>query len=390
MAARLVKRAARHSFHGDGGTFDASPIVTRGSTRWLAIARLVRPLHAQLVIYRWASDRWSRFGRSTRLSTGFLNVGDGIQAASLTGSTDPDFVVGSNGADNTYLDVVSDIGGRWHGVPFEYGYGRSVLIDAQGVHGHVVETATNACGCASGPESYGWEKFHGGIFRPTQPPGAVAPCTAGHLTHVADPTEALNIHFTRAHCFSGWALAVGTGGGFADEAVGLFEQHGARWRLTTLDDGAGLGLDPGIYDLPADLVHRLASGLGPGVAASGAATSVWHRFTPHDVRQGLVALSGVMTAGDGSQWMLSEAQPASPLTIGVYRWSGVNWEQLGLLRDIRTRGSIVGLPGWYRILNCPDSGTPSFVVRGETPRWTATVSLTGNGWAAIPAVAACR
>ena len=109
------------------------------------------------------------------MPSGQLAGGGSITVASLTGPPGPDFVVRSFGADTNWLSVVSDVGGTWHAVPFDYGYGPTVAIDAAGVHGHLVETEADGCGCATGPETYTWEIYRDGAFRPTGPRGRPPP-----------------------------------------------------------------------------------------------------------------------------------------------------------------------------------------------------------------------
>ena len=113
-------------------------------------------------------------------------------------------------------------------MPFDYGYGPTVAIDAAGVHGHLVETETNGCGCALGPETYTWEIYSKGAFRPTAPPGPAPTCSPDALASAADPAGLLGLAFTRASCADGWALGTGTAPGYANGFVGLV-RTGAQW-----------------------------------------------------------------------------------------------------------------------------------------------------------------
>jgi hypothetical protein len=378
-ASRVIGAVARRSFHGEGGPVAASRVVMRDGTTWFAVAGRVTAPRAKLVVYRWSANRWRKYGASTELPVGDLGA---IGVASLTGSQDPDFVLYSGGADNSYLSVVSDRGGRWHSVPLDAGYGHGPMIDAQGVHGHLIETATNSCGCASGVGTYGWARYGGGIFHPATPPGRLPSCTPSHLAMVADPQGALGISFTRAHCTDGWALAVGTGSGYAGDAVGLFDQIDGRWKLITLDDGSGLGLDPGILDLPRTLLLKLARPLGNAVAPAASSTDVFARFSREhpDGKYGLSSMSGVMAA-DGANWLITEGQDDQrPMDLDLYRWSGSAWNLASAFTRIRVHGAIIGLPGWYRAESNPATSTPSFVVRGEAPAWRATISYRDGAW----------
>ena len=81
--------------------------------------------------------------------TGALGPTQWIYPASLTGSADPDFAIEGCGAGDTIcFSVISDIGGRWHAVPFEYGYGRTLEVNGQPA-GHLVQTVVDACSCAT-------------------------------------------------------------------------------------------------------------------------------------------------------------------------------------------------------------------------------------------------
>jgi hypothetical protein len=57
--------------------------------------------------------------------------------------------------------------------------------------------------------------------------------------------------------------------------VALFNEEHNRWVDVTLDDGAFIGADPGMYDIPLDLLKQLAArvglpvGLGPPVTVNG-------------------------------------------------------------------------------------------------------------------------
>jgi hypothetical protein len=376
-AAALIAKAARRAVHGEGNPIAASRIINRRSHHWLVVASQKTPLHASLVVYRLTRGRWARLGAVARLPIGDLGA---VRAASLTGSRDPDFVLYSGGADNSYLSVVSDLGGRWHAVPFDYGYGRSVMIDAQGVHGRRVETAANACGCASGPTTYGWARYRDGVFRPTKPPGVPPSCTRSQLTRAADPTGALGISLTRVACAGGWALAQGTGIGYAGRVVALFDQIDRKWTPISVDDGSGLGLAPGIYDLSSTLLHRLAAAIGPTVAPTADSTAVWDQFTPQDsAGDGLLAMSGVMTSS-GSDWVLAEDQPhPRSVAIDLYRWSGSAWIRQAAFSRIPDDNTVLGLPGWYRAVSTDDA-TPRFVIKGAAAPWTVTIFHSAGAW----------
>lgn len=132
-----------------------------------------------LRIFRWSGSSWHVQASLPDLETGGLNGPGSVAPASVTGSADPDFAVRSSGADTDWFALVSHIGGTWHPVPFDYGYGRRVAIDAEGVHGHLIETEQNSCGCATGPETFAWARYRDGVFQPTSHPGTAPPARPG-------------------------------------------------------------------------------------------------------------------------------------------------------------------------------------------------------------------
>ncbi len=161
-----------------------------------------------------------------------VNGPGSITAVSLTGSRQPDFLITGSGADWQPASVVSDTGGSWHAVLFDYGTGLTTLVDEGRTQGALVETRVNACGCASGPESYLWEAYSDGAFRPANPPGPRPSCTASSLTWALEEMGPLGgsppLTFKKAACADGWALAAGTGDAYTGPLIGLFEQLGGR------------------------------------------------------------------------------------------------------------------------------------------------------------------
>src|SRR5207249_7880601 len=106
-------------------------------------------------VYRWSDGAW----KLRAIVAGGLGPNQWINAVSLTGSHDPDFaILGCGAADTICLSVVSDVGGRWHAVPFEYGYGEALEVNGLPV-GHLVETKVNACACAGGPSTSMYERY---------------------------------------------------------------------------------------------------------------------------------------------------------------------------------------------------------------------------------------
>jgi hypothetical protein len=385
-AAVLVRTASENLPGGTGGPvpWAASGIVRAGGGEWLATGHATdEPAGPGVAvsIYRWGQGAWTLQDRPVGMPSGQLAGGGSITAASLTGSPGPDFVVRSFGADTNWLSVVSDVGGTWHAVPFDYGYAPTVAIDAAGVRGHLVETETDGCGCAAGPETYTWEIYADGAIRPTKPPGPAPVCNSAALASAADPADLLGLAFTAASCADGWALGTGTGPGYANGFVGLFEQQRGEWQPVNIDDGTALGRDPEIYDIPLTLLDRLGSGTGPRVAPSVATGGVY-RGLELTGSSTLWTMSGTILF-QGTDWLLAAGQPVNGgnrLNVNVYRWSGTTWAQQASIRRVPDDGALVGTGAWYGVVPTAGSPRPTFVVRGVYPNWSARIAYAGGTW----------
>jgi hypothetical protein len=167
-------------------------------------------------------------------------------------------LIRSYGADTPYFDVVADLGGHWLTATFDFGYKPTDTITAVGPQGRLVESIEDACGCATGPETYIWYTWNGAMFVPANPPGPIPSCSPAKLP--TDTGGGVRVKFTKIACVDGWALAVGKSTSFssAGMAVALLNEEHNKWVDVTLDDGAFIGNDPEQYDIPIDLLKRLA------------------------------------------------------------------------------------------------------------------------------------
>lgn len=387
IGAAILVHTASERASGGAVPWAASGVVRAGGSDWLAAGYSTGASGPgiALSIYRWSGAAWARQGVPVLMPSGQLAGGGSVTAASLTGSAGPDFVVSSFGADTNWLSVVSESGGTWHAVPFDYGYGPTVAIDAAGVHGHLVETETDGCGCAAGPETYTWEIYSGGVFRPTVPPGPAPTCSPDALASAADPAGLLGLAFTRASCADGWALGTGTGPGYANGFVGLFEQQRSGWQPVNIDDGAALGRYPLIYDIPLTLLDRIGSALGHQVAPSVAIGAVYRDLDAAGSST-LWTVSGEILF-QGENWLLAAGQPArggNTISIYVYRWSGTTWSKQAAFPRVPDAGSLVGTGQWYGVVPTTGSSAPTFVVRGVYPSWSAKISSAGGTWHVMP------
>jgi hypothetical protein len=188
-ASALVAQLEATSKRAHVATFAASKVVSENGRFWLAFGSSAYlgggPGPTRVSVYRWSAGAWKLAGAVSA----DLGPSQWIHAAALTGSADPDFAIEGCGAgDNNCLSVVSDIGGRWHAIPFEYGYGTSLEVNGipagefGSPAGHFVETEVDACGCAGGPSTWMDESYKSGTFEPTFAPGPQPDCSATKLT----------------------------------------------------------------------------------------------------------------------------------------------------------------------------------------------------------------
>jgi hypothetical protein len=332
--------------------FAASKVVSRQHRLWLAVGTTcgVR-IHTRLRVFRWSGRAWRRDG----LVTGPLGPSSSVYAASLTASGAPDFAIEGCGAGDTICtSIVSKHGGRWHAVPFEYGYGRSLVVNGV-VAGHLVLTTVNACGCAGGPTTQLYERYSHDVFVPARRPGRTPSCSIAKLERIVDFQQVRVLRFTRVGCADGWALAVGDGVGFDGPAVALFELgfFGRTWHVLTLDNGSGLPAAPALYDVPLSLLARLAAPAGatlaPHVAAARLIAGLQTQYHFSWAQQ-----NGIVEAG-GQRWLIAvvpvgpEPDEGSPAPVGavIYRWDGAGWVEDGRIARLSHRLNIDYDGGWF-------------------------------------------
>jgi hypothetical protein len=407
-AALLVARLEADSKRAHVDTFAASKVVTRNGRLWLAFGST--PAGApymgggaepsQVRIYRWSGRAWRLDGTVS----GELGPSQWINAASLTGSRDPDFAIQGCGAgDTNCLSVVSDIGGRWHAVPFEYGYG--VTLEVNGLPaGHLVETEVDACSCAGGPSTWTYERYERGVFRPTAPPWRSLECNATSLTAAAYTWQVQIFNFDRVACAGGWALAVGTGNGFGSPVVGLFVDtayHGPHWQVMTLDDGLSLPAAPAIYDLPLSLLGHLAARIGPPVVPQLAAARLIARLQTR-YHFSWPQQNGIVRAA-GMEWLIAEVpdgrapsnSSAYPVVAVIYRWTGTSWAPVGRIRRPGHNLNVNWSGGWFVAVPAGSSSSVAFELVGacctttnagviENAHSTGLITNAGGTWHVVP------
>jgi hypothetical protein len=314
----------------------------------------------------------------------------GIAAVSLTGPGDPDFAMtGGGAADTDWLAVVSDAGGRWHLVPFDYGYSFTTVVNGQ-PYAHGVSTMVDATSSAAGPTTWLYERYQGGAFRPAPPPGKVPPCTLSALEAVADP-EGMYLpvmQFTKFACADGWAMAVGTGAGYTGQMVGLFEATmsgssapavAASWSTVELDNGDSLGSDPGIYDIPLSLLGSLAHGLGPSLQPALATAPL----IAEPAMTGVIYVNGVINAS-GVLWYVAEKPTggqAPGVDATVYRWSGSAWLEQGEVERVpASLDSFQVSAGWFEAVRVQGARDPGFLMENSGSPHPEVLTDLGGTW----------
>jgi hypothetical protein len=162
-AGALVEELATYESRiGAPGSYQASAVITAHGKAWLVTEGADSAISSSpaanaspypngvVAVYRWTTRGWTEQGT---VRGWFGPVGEccGILAESLTGSSDPDFALtGGGAADTNWLAVVSDAGGQWHAVPFNYGYSDTTVVNGE-PKGRGIMTWVDATSAAFGP-----------------------------------------------------------------------------------------------------------------------------------------------------------------------------------------------------------------------------------------------
>ncbi|HEY1762922.1 MAG TPA: hypothetical protein VGG17_10045 [Acidimicrobiales bacterium] len=262
-------------FQRFGTTYHVTPILKYARGQWLLIARQPNRSTTLVVkIFQLVDSRWSLVGNVTLGKVGYFFDGgkdslNELRLASLTGGADPDFVVNTSGADTRWFSLLSNVGGRWHALSFDYGSKPTTGIDALGIHGNYVIGETDTCefSCAGGPETYAWLRFDGTRFVPTAPPGPSPPCNSTIITGVVRADGAHDVTIRRVACEDGWA--VGEGVGRYGTAAGVFDEIRGKWFEMALNDSGKAGVVPKgptddfySFAIPYSLMRELCDDVG--------------------------------------------------------------------------------------------------------------------------------
>jgi hypothetical protein len=272
-AAAVVARYPEAALAGYGVELPAlsdSGVVYQYSQDWLAVGSYASSSvqnGLDVSVYRWAGSSWTMQGMVHIADFyGQLDAsesGAAVVPESLTGGPAPDFTISGSGADTHWFADVSDIGGKWQGVPFDYGSKPTMAIDENSISGGLVEGELDYCGCAVGPESELWYQYSAAQreFLPTNPPGPAAPCTEPAI-HQA--VVVADVNFTRVACVDGWAVGFGTEG--AVSVVVLLQEQGTSWQPVNMMsapvvNAQALSAVTHEYLVPASVRAKLATGL---------------------------------------------------------------------------------------------------------------------------------
>lgn len=392
-AGALVVGLAGHEARlGMPGAENASTVIRRSGETWFVLAGAdaangvgasvsASPYpNRTLRVYRWGQAGWSERGAVSGWM-GPIGGCCGIAAVSLTGSAEPDFAMtGGGAADTDWLAIVSDVGGHWHLVPFDYGYFDTTVVNGQPT-AHGVSTWVDASSAAGGPTTSLFERYEHGVFRPADPAGPSPPCDEAALQSAADPAQLAVLEFSKFACADGWAVAIGTGAGYTGQVVGLFEANQSSWRTVELDNGDSLGSDPGIYDIPLSLLDELASGLGPAVQPALAIAPI----IATRAMIGWTYVNGVMVTGDGD-WYVAEKPTGRTEAPGadatVYRWSGSVWVKKGTVDRVPLSLDYyrASSGGWFEAVTVTGTAVPGFIMEGATSPARAVLSDAGGSW----------
>jgi hypothetical protein len=389
-AAKLVARMQPTGVRARSCTLARSKVVSRGRRLWLAVGTTCFPHDepdTRVRVFRWSGRSWRLDGTMT----GPIGPAPELSAVSLTGSHAPDFALVDCGAGATVcVSVVSKVGGRWHAIPFEFGYGTR-LEAYGGVEGRHALLVVNACGCAGGPTTTTYVRYSHGRFVPTQPPGGDPRCSPSQLAWAAYPWYVKVLRFTYVRCAAGWALAVGDGAGSPGPVVGLFvrEQTRRRWQLLTLDAGNALPAWPALYAMPLSLLTRLAAPAGPALAPHMAAAKL---IAGLEAQHGVhwPGQNGIVEAG-GNRWLIAIV-PAGPLTDDgspppagavIYRWDGIAWVVDGRVARVPDRLNAAYFGGWFVSKPASEPTAVAFGLAGDAccqPKGNSVLTNAGGEW----------
>jgi hypothetical protein len=391
-AKALVKALAHREVSlNAAGSYQASAVIHASAADWLVLEGADGPIalngsvtanpypNGAVQIYRWSTGDWSLEG----VVAGFFGPISGccgISAEHLTGSDEPDFVLtGGGAADTVWTAMVSDIGGRWHQVLFDYGYTDTSVVNSGVIEDHGVLTNLDACSCALGPTTELFETYRDGIFRPAPPPGGSPPCSLSALRDAIGYRHRRPPTFSDFACADGWALAIDDHSGTASQAVGLFVASGPKWSVMRLDSGDSLGSDPWIYDIPLSLLEQLAGRLGPSLRPAVATGEL----IAQPAMIGTEYTGDVITA-DGADWFVAETASGSieapTADAQIYRWSGSEWVKVGQVDQVPVSlnyfQAITGLA--FAAVQVSRSAAPGFTVAGSSP--AAILTDVGGTW----------
>jgi hypothetical protein len=243
------------AFDSQAGIGEGSNIIEEGGFFWFAVAQLVDEVPndssggepMELRIYRWSGTSWTEQatvqGGGHGSFSNTVGSASGISGVDITGSAEPDFLVGSVGADTQWLTVFSDATGNWEAVPFDDIGGPTVGESIANVIGSDIEVLYN-CGCSVGPDDTADFHYMNGAFVPVGSPSSCAPvqlATAANVYEVTagrEPPSDENAYgeMTGFTCAGGYAVAdtiTAASGNSPDiqSALMVFQVQASHWAV---------------------------------------------------------------------------------------------------------------------------------------------------------------
>ena len=368
-----IKPARARSYHCN---FGVSKVAKRHERFWLAISDTCIGKddgsdwpQTRVRVFRWSGRQWRLDGTVIDKLSG----GQWPEAASLSGSRAPDFTITGCGAGGiTCTSVVTKDGGRWRAVPFEYGYGTSLVVDGAAV-GNLVLTSS----ASYEPATRSYHRYANGVFVPADPPGRAPTCKRSALEWAAGTQ---GIRFSHVVCEAGWAVAVGHGGGFTGPAVGLFEwdPHDRDWKAQTVDNGHLLPTAPSMFHMPLTLLTRLTEPAEQNLAAELAAARLIAALrTQHADLRYWPSENGIVDAG-GQRWLIAaipdgrdpDASTHAPATASIYRWDGAQWVRDGQIPNLDQGLNVSWRGGWFISVPQEQPSTVAFQLVGACCKGT--------------------
>jgi Peptidase A4 family len=260
----LPQRAAQSLSITRSLNWTASGVVVYGPQVWLTVSQ---PDNSSVLstVYEWLGSGWKARG-SIATPGGFIqgspDTYDLINAALLTGSSSPNFVVHSTSADTFWISVLAYNGDKWFAVPFDDSNGTSTAETTappqssvqlpSGVQGDAVLIGGDPCGCSTGPLSSTWlDVYQDHQFVPKGAPDSCAgeqiAVAAYQYATTTDQAENGIYGVTGWACSSGFAIATVVDATTEDGDGLAFQDVAGRWMCLGSADAVPSPMPADVY-----------------------------------------------------------------------------------------------------------------------------------------------